>query len=494
MSLNILSYISNLIAGRYFIINLYNAIEKARVSRNNAKYFNYKFSLPELGTHIYNGEELIELDNISIRMNINEIIQYIDPKKLTLDIMIIFLLKGQECLLELYKKIEKAKDMRRNARIFTYTFHNPFSYASGINNEYYSWKNYEKFIEFYERSERMNFFPYMLINGLLPKIFEKIVFTSTRDGTSNIYIMDSNGKNQYNLTNALEEEYNPKWSKDGKYISYLTKLGTQVEIYIMDMNGRYQKRLTNSSNNNIFQIWHPDMDEIIYASDKYGKNKFEIYSLMLNNLDEHKLTGSIGKNILPNIIPNSNEIIFVSTRDSHPEIYKMNYDGSSQYPLTETEDGCSYPKLSPDGKIISYIMYPNKLFIMDTNGLNKKEITDNIYFGDNIRWRSDGMMIAYIGYVNEIMMDIYIYDIRNEEIKRITNLNVEEPEEIKLNSWIWEKKMINLPATETKFLFTITNKIKKISQIYTINIEGNELIKLTNEGSNKDPDYIRIDN
>ena len=47
----------------------------------------------------------------------------------------------------------------------------------------------------------------------------RIVFTSMRDGTNEIYVMDADGKNPIRLTDELSEKH-PDWSPDGQKIAF----------------------------------------------------------------------------------------------------------------------------------------------------------------------------------------------------------------------------------------------------------------------------------
>ena len=44
----------------------------------------------------------------------------------------------------------------------------------------------------------------------------RIVFTSTRDGNLEIYVMDADGGNQERLTNNPANDRDPDWSPDGQ--------------------------------------------------------------------------------------------------------------------------------------------------------------------------------------------------------------------------------------------------------------------------------------
>lgn len=74
---------------------------------------------------------------------------------------------------------------------------------------------------------------------------KKIAFTSTRDGSSAIYVMDADGKNVKQLTNGESEDRAPAWSPDGKKIAFCRHLGNNWEIFVMDADGSNQVNLTD---------------------------------------------------------------------------------------------------------------------------------------------------------------------------------------------------------------------------------------------------------
>jgi hypothetical protein len=56
----------------------------------------------------------------------------------------------------------------------------------------------------------------------------KIVFRSNRDGNWELYVMNSDGSDQKNLTNNPGNDGSPSWSPDGKKIVFF-----QIEMEIM---------------------------------------------------------------------------------------------------------------------------------------------------------------------------------------------------------------------------------------------------------------------
>ena len=94
----------------------------------------------------------------------------------------------------------------------------------------------------------------------------QIVFTSSRDGNSEIYVMDSDGKNQKRLTRNPKYDTHPSWSPDGQKIVFSSlRKGSKIQLYVMDCDGKNQQRLTDGWFD-MYPSWSPDGQKIAYWS------------------------------------------------------------------------------------------------------------------------------------------------------------------------------------------------------------------------------------
>ena len=127
----------------------------------------------------------------------------------------------------------------------------------------------------------------------------KIVFVSSRDGTSSfeIYVMDVDGSNQRRLTDNSAWDLAPTWSPDGSRIAFESNRDGNDEIYVMDADGSNQRRLTDNPAWDSFASWSPDGSRIAFSSKRDGN--IEIYVMDADGSNQRRLTDNPAWDWLP---------------------------------------------------------------------------------------------------------------------------------------------------------------------------------------------------
>ena len=132
----------------------------------------------------------------------------------------------------------------------------------------------------------------------------QVTFMSWRDGhfigefglTSEIYVMDADGKNTRRLTNNRKNDWSPSWSPDGKWIAFSAdRKGDDVnhEIYVMDADGGHTRRLTNNRVWDVSPSWSSDGKRIVFSSDRKGNHEdYEIYVMDADGGNLQNLTNN----------------------------------------------------------------------------------------------------------------------------------------------------------------------------------------------------------
>ena len=97
----------------------------------------------------------------------------------------------------------------------------------------------------------------------------KIAFASSRDGNSDIYVMDGDGSNLRRVTvNPARDKY-PAWSPDGKKIAFVSNRNNvnkdHSQIWVIDADGKNPMRLSDGMID-LFPDWSPDGTKIVYEN------------------------------------------------------------------------------------------------------------------------------------------------------------------------------------------------------------------------------------
>jgi len=165
---------------------------------------------------------------------------------------------------------------------------------------------------------------------------DKIVFTSTRDGDPEIYVMDIDGNNQERLTFEKGYDGGPFFSLDGSKIVFrasrpktekeltdyddLVQNGlvrpTALEIYVMDSDGSNIKQVTNLGKASFAPFFHPDGKRIIFASNVNSKpgRDFDLYMINTDGTGLEQITFNDTFDGFPMFTRDGKKLVFASNR------------------------------------------------------------------------------------------------------------------------------------------------------------------------------------
>lgn len=205
------------------------------------------------------------------------------------------------------------------------------------------WRIYSFDLDSYRESLVFSSKGLNLVGGTSPAGL--VSFSSSKDGSSEIYALDPYRKKLQKLTNSYGIDVSPAFSPDGTKIAFVSDRGGTPQIYIMDSDGKGRpKRLTFEGNYNTSPSWSPDGRSIVYVGENNGKN--QIFVVKFDGTELRQLT-SAGNNEGPSFSPDGYFIAFDSDREGTHGIYIMRADGETQKRITPRAVNAVSPEWSP---------------------------------------------------------------------------------------------------------------------------------------------------
>ena len=171
---------------------------------------------------------------------------------------------------------------------------------------------------------------------------------------------------------------------------------------------------------------------------RHGWSTYEIYVMEVDGNNQRRLTNNPNFDISPSWSPDGKRIVFMSNRDGHVhihggptfEIYVMDADGGNQQNLTNNPHDDSSPSWSPDGKRIAFESdrdndrdHNIEIYVMDADGGNQQRLTENRIYDLSPSWLPDGERIAFWSYRKGHFQsaEIYVMDADGGNQQRLTN-------------------------------------------------------------------------
>jgi len=258
-----------------------------------------------------------------------------------------------------------------------------------------------------------------------------IVFSSYRNGESEIFSMSPDGSNLTQLTFNENRNSRPDWSFAGDHIAYVSRIGERYNYDIFSMNADGSGLQRVNRDHDSFEsepTWSPDGTQIAFISNRQitentFDGRFNIFIMDAQGGDQYLLTDFGGSNSSPDWSPDGSLIVFQSTVDENLEIYAINPDGSNLVNLTQNPASDYTPAWSPDGTRIAFVSDRNgneDIFVMDADGSNVMQLTTTPSYDKAPSWSPDGQFIVY--YANwGLNSEIYVMRADGSAIYQITD-------------------------------------------------------------------------
>lgn len=285
---------------------------------------------------------------------------------------------------------------------------------------------------------------------------KEIVF----DLLGDIYVMPITGGTAKLLSGGIAYEVQPRFSPNGKYISYTSDRSGADNIWIMDRNGNNKKQITKETfrllNN---ATWMPNSEYIVArkhftASRSLGAGEMWMYNIyggdgiqLTKRKNDQQDAGE------PNISPDGRYLYFSEdvspdpffqySKDPNGTIYairQLDLQTGKLTNLIREQGGSIRPQSSPDGNYIAYvkrIRLRSVLFIQNLKTGEEYQLYDDMtkdqqetwaIFGvyPNFAWTPDSKKIIFYAKGKIKQIELSNLDVRDIPFEVTSNQTVQE--------------------------------------------------------------------
>ncbi len=206
----------------------------------------------------------------------------------------------------------------------------------------------------------------------------KIVFTSSREGNSEIYIMNPDGSDQINLTQHRAMDSAPVWSPTGEQILFTSDRGGIEDLYLMDADGTNVRQVFKKLIGREFPTWSPDGKALTY----HRFHTLSIYTASIDGKDEEELTDGLW----PAWSTNGSEIAFMAGEfvwadNGNLELANIrvqitNLQTHVEEKLLPGKVSMFDPAWAPDSAQIAFSWSGRLIYVVNRDGSGLREIID----------------------------------------------------------------------------------------------------------------------
>ncbi len=221
--------------------------------------------------------------------------------------------------------------------------------------------------------------------------------------------------------------------EDLGWISFTAAGTDRRDVWIIRPDGREETNVSVVFQNKFAEAssWSPGGQILAYdviTPGTDGARDIVLVDFASQDFEEVVITANIEYDCYPSFSPDGTQIVYMSERDGNRDLYIMNIDGEEVRQLTDDPAYDYEPAWSPDGEQIAFVSRrtgKSQIYVMDTDGSNVVQLTDSEYLDWRPAWSPDGEWIAFESW-REGNADIFIMRPDGSNLQQLTTSLAED--------------------------------------------------------------------
>ncbi len=268
---------------------------------------------------------------------------------------------------------------------------------------------------------------YSRITGEGPYFDSRVVFVA-ESGPKNarakrLAVMDYDGANVQYLTDSSTIVIAPRFSPDGNRILYTSFESGFPRIKEMDIGSVQARALEEQPGTMTFAPrYAPDGQTVVFSLEQGGNT--DIYAMNSRSGGAARLTSSPSIETAPSYSPDGSQIVFESDRSGTQQLYVMPAGGGEPVRISFGPGRYGTPVWSPRGDLIAFTKQHQGRFhigVMRTDGSEERLLTAS-FLDEGPTWAPNGRVIMFTrqgaGATGEPAL--YSVDISGRNLRRVT--------------------------------------------------------------------------
>ncbi|NOX62875.1 MAG: protein kinase [Chloroflexi bacterium] len=261
----------------------------------------------------------------------------------------------------------------------------------------------------------------------------RIAYVSDRTGDPQIFLIQSDGDNDIQLTFEGRNEH-PFWAADGSLIFFTSDRSGRLALWSMRPDGSEQTELLSADGaiayslspngqhvafarlqdeqfdifldsrpwvslpgNQTAYVWSPDSQRILFESIEPAP---ALYLIGVDETTPRPLTDASYSSWNPTWAPDSRRFAFASTLDGNAGIYRGSLDAPTPLRMTPLDVWSQAPSWSPDAQFIAHIRGEEGdvwgLYLINADGGERFRLFGPVFSEAPAVWSNDGQHLAFI--------------------------------------------------------------------------------------------------